>query len=149
MIEEIVLIKWEDSRVPKDKWEWVTDELRPKCTSCISVGFIVAESDSAILLSPTLGHEDNGEMQMIGAITIAKRQISETTFLSSLACLGPGINQKQQHSFDLSSISGRAIVWMLLKRLRDWFFRSLPFEIPTNVEIKMPNDRVEGRGERD
>ena len=143
MIEEIVLIKWEDSRVPRNNWEWITEELTPKCTSCMSVGFIVAESDNAILLSPTIGHEEDGDRQMIGAITIAKRQILKTICLSSLVCLEPVLNQSQQHFFDLSSISGRAILWMLLKRLRDLFFRFLPLEKPMNIEKKTPNARVD------
>ena len=139
MIEKIVLIKWEDSRVPRNNWEWITEDLAPKCTSCISVGFIVSESDNAILLSPSLGHEEDGDRQMIGAITLAKRQIIEIISLSSCVCQEPALSQNRQHSFDLSSILGRAIVWLPLKRLRDWFFRFLPLETPMNIEKKTPN----------
>lgn len=82
----LVMIFWEDSRVPRDSWEWIKHDIYPKCTSCQSVGFVVAETESAILLAPTIGHEDDGDKQMIGGITIAKRQIVKTICLSSSLC---------------------------------------------------------------
>ena len=61
MDKKLVLIEWEDSRQPRRGWEWIDDTIVPKVTTCKSIGIIVAETDSAILLAPNIGYEDDGD----------------------------------------------------------------------------------------
>ncbi|MEI7869972.1 MAG: hypothetical protein WCI11_18950 [Candidatus Methylumidiphilus sp.] len=145
MNEKIFLVKWEDSRQPRESWEWITDNLIPKCTSCMSVGVIVAESDNAILLSPTIGHEEDGDRQMIGAITIAKRQIVEITYLSSLTYQELESNRMQQLFSRFSAYLYFVKVWLPQKLHLCRFFHFLPWcKFPVVDDIEEPNAPFSG-----
>jgi hypothetical protein len=147
-----VLIVWEDSRVPRDSWEWITKDTIPKCTRCQSVGFIVAETDSALLLSPTIGYEEDGDKQMIGAITIARRQVVEITCLSSSACLVPGLNQMRQPFSRFLACLCSVKAFQLPKRLLCLFSRFLPLvkaPMVEDINFIQPNEKInraEGSG---
>ncbi len=121
-----ILVEWEDSRQPRESWEWIDESPTPRCVSCQSVGFVVAETDSALLLAPTLGFEADGDRQMMGAITIAKRQIVKTTCLSSWACPGLGSTPMPPPSLRLWAWLGSLAICQRLMPLWNRSFRFSP-----------------------
>ena len=50
-----MLVEWEDSARPISAWQWIEDYDVPKIVSCLSVGYVIAETDDAIALAPNLG----------------------------------------------------------------------------------------------
>ena len=49
-----MLVKWEDSARPVPAWQWIEDYELPQTIRCISVGYLIAETNDAIALAPKL-----------------------------------------------------------------------------------------------
>jgi hypothetical protein len=72
---QLVLVEWEDSARPIPAWQWVEDYEIPKTIRCLSVGYLIAETDDAIALAPNLGDIDEPRAQACGIIRIPQRAI--------------------------------------------------------------------------
>ena len=66
----LVAVEWEDSQRPLASWQWVDEYSLPAAINCVSVGFLVAETDNAIALAPNLGDIDHKRTQACGIIRI-------------------------------------------------------------------------------
>jgi hypothetical protein len=65
MRPKLVLIKWLDSKGGSPEWEFL-EEIKPlEPITCISVGFLIEETDHYKTIAPTLGGG-----QVLGRITI-------------------------------------------------------------------------------
>lgn len=73
----LMMIEWEDSQRPSSPWEWLDEYELPTAVRCLSVGFIVRESDSAIALAPNLGDLDQPREQASGIICIPRCAIKQ------------------------------------------------------------------------
>lgn len=71
----LVLVEWEDSARPIPAWQWVEDYKLPETVTCISVGYMIAETDKAIALAPNLGDITQAKAQACGIIRIPRRAI--------------------------------------------------------------------------
>jgi hypothetical protein len=74
----LVLVEWEDSARPVSAWQWVDDYQIPETIRCLSVGYLVAETDGAIALAPNLGDLEQVRAQACGIIRIPQRAIIKT-----------------------------------------------------------------------
>lgn len=70
-----MMIEWEDSARPIPAWQWVEDYELPEIVACLSVGFMIAETDKAIALAPNLGDLAQPKAQACGIIRIPRRAI--------------------------------------------------------------------------
>jgi hypothetical protein len=70
-----MVVEWEDSARPISEWEWIENYELPETISCISVGYVIAETDSAIALAPNLGALQQPKAQGCGIIRIPRRSI--------------------------------------------------------------------------
>ncbi len=70
-----MMIEWEDSARPVSAWQWVEDYELPETVSCVSVGYVIAETDTAIALAPNLGDLAQPKAQACGIIRIPRRAI--------------------------------------------------------------------------
>ena len=51
-------------------WVWADDFANPTVVQCVSVGFLIAQTDAAIALAPNLGDLDEERVQCCGIIRI-------------------------------------------------------------------------------
>ena len=67
----LVLVEWVDSRSPASHWEPLRDAAEGEVCECVSVGFLVKDSDEIKILVPNMADvEDETSLQASGAITI-------------------------------------------------------------------------------
>ena len=66
----LVAIEWEDSQRPSSPWQWLDEFGVPDAVLCVSVGFLVAQSDTALALAPNLGDVECARAQASGIISI-------------------------------------------------------------------------------
>jgi hypothetical protein len=71
----LMVVEWEDSAQPIPAWQWVEDYELPEVVSCLSVGYVIAETDTAIALAPNLGDLAQPKAQACGIIRIPRRAI--------------------------------------------------------------------------
>jgi hypothetical protein len=71
----LVLVEWEDSQRPLSPWQWVDEYSLPDAVRCLSVGFLIAKTKSAIALAPNLGDIEQERCQASGIIRIPVRAI--------------------------------------------------------------------------
>jgi hypothetical protein len=80
---ELVLVEWEDSCGAGRDWSPL-DQATAKALPCRSVGWMVAESESALLLVPHL-HDSDEELGVkasgCGELTIPRRAVKRIAFL--------------------------------------------------------------------
>ena len=74
MDEKLVLIKWVDSYSVYEHWDFIKDISEPIIIECISVGFVIKETNESILIIPHIsGKNEAGK----GGICIPKISITE------------------------------------------------------------------------
>lgn len=80
---KLVLIEWEDSRIPASGWSRTSNMESPKVTKVISVGFVLEDREDCLLLASNVGDidDEDNDPQAVGGIVIAKRQITRIVAL--------------------------------------------------------------------
>lgn len=76
----LVAVEWEDSQRPLPAWGWIDEFDLPDAVRCVSVGFLIAETEAALALAPNLGDIERDRTQGCGIIRIprsAVRRIAE------------------------------------------------------------------------
>ena len=73
---KLVVVEWEDSARPISAWQWIEDYELPETISCLSTGFLIAETDKAIALAPNLGDITQEKTQACGIIRIPRSAIT-------------------------------------------------------------------------
>ena len=66
----LVRVEWEDSKRPLAPWQWVDEYQVPDIVRCVSVGFLIARTKTAIALAPNLGDVEQARAQASGIICI-------------------------------------------------------------------------------
>lgn len=74
------MIKWVDTFGCPQGWEF-EDEIECKVTYVYSVGFVIRETDSAVMLAPHISTAERP--QIAGCICIPRQQILERTVVFS------------------------------------------------------------------
>jgi hypothetical protein len=82
---KLVQIEWEDSARPIPSWQWIGDYEIPLTVTCISVGFLIAETKQALALAPNLGDIGREQIQASGIIRIPKSAIRSRAVLAQSA----------------------------------------------------------------
>ena len=68
-----ILVEWIDSGQPIAAWMFLDNMPRMEVIECVSVGWLVAETDEVLMLAPNLGDvETEGSAQGSGFIRIPK-----------------------------------------------------------------------------
>jgi hypothetical protein len=71
----LVAVEWEDSQRPLPAWQWLDEYDLPDAVRCLSVGFLVAETDSALALAANLGDIKQNRAQGCGIIRIPRSAV--------------------------------------------------------------------------
>ncbi len=71
----LVAVEWEDSQQPLVAWQWLDEFTLPDAVRCISVGFLVAQTPSALALAPNLGDVAQQRAQASGIIRIPRSAV--------------------------------------------------------------------------
>ena len=79
---KLVKIEWEDSARPISAWQWIEEYEVPHTVTCISVGYLIAETKQALALAPNLGDIGNERVQASGIIRIPQSAIRRRSMLS-------------------------------------------------------------------
>tara|TARA_R110000737_G_scaffold230712_3_gene244230 strand:- start:965 stop:1321 length:357 start_codon:yes stop_codon:yes gene_type:complete len=79
---KLVLVNWEDSVRPLPEWCHLEDIPALEIVECVSVGFIVGESQRVLMLAPNLGDVGTSNVQASGCIRIPKSCISNQVELT-------------------------------------------------------------------
>jgi hypothetical protein len=77
----LVKVEWEDSARPIGAWQWIDDYEAPNIVTCISVGFLIANTKRAIALAPNIGDIRRERIQASGIIRIPRRAIQHIAVL--------------------------------------------------------------------
>lgn len=78
---DAVRITWDDSSHHPQGWEFV-DAIDPCVTRCETLGFIVAENASSVVVAGSVGRDGSGKItQASGMITIPRCAIVHEEFL--------------------------------------------------------------------
>ena len=72
----LVLVEWEDSAQPVPGWQWIADYAVPEIIKCVSVGYLIAETDQAIAVAPNIGDVGCERIQASGIIRIPRSAVS-------------------------------------------------------------------------
>jgi hypothetical protein len=72
---KMVLVEWEDSVRPLPSWQWVDEYQIPEIVTCISVGYLIAETNDAIAIAPNLGDVTCERIQASGIIRIPQTAV--------------------------------------------------------------------------
>jgi hypothetical protein len=82
--KNLFIIKWVDSSYPSNsQWEPISEIKEPEQMICISVGFILKETKSDVIMMPhiTSVNKEKDEMCVCGLMTIPKVAILKRTKL--------------------------------------------------------------------
>jgi hypothetical protein len=71
----LVLVEWEDSARPISSWEWVDNYEVPETVPCVSVGYLIADTDNAIALAPNLGDIGREHLQASGILRVPRSAV--------------------------------------------------------------------------
>lgn len=77
----LVLVEWEDSQRPLSPWGWVDEYSLPDAVHCLSVGFLIAKTKTALALAPNMGDIECERAQACGVIRIPKGAVRKVTTL--------------------------------------------------------------------
>jgi hypothetical protein len=77
----LVLVEWEDSSQPVSAWQWVDDYQLPEIVKAVSVGFLIAQTKTAIAVAPNLGDTTKENCQASGIIRIPRSAVRRITNL--------------------------------------------------------------------
>ena len=78
-----ILVEWIDSAQPVAAWMFLDNMPRMEVIECVSVGWLVAETDKVLMLAPNLGDvESEGAAQGSGFIRIAKSAVTRRVVLT-------------------------------------------------------------------
>ncbi len=80
---KIVRVEWEDSCRPVSQWQWIDDYELPEIVRCVSLGFLIADTKTAIAIAPNLGDVEQERIQACGIIRIPRSAIRKITNLTS------------------------------------------------------------------
>ncbi|MDC1513902.1 hypothetical protein N8456_07400 [Porticoccaceae bacterium] len=85
-----ILVEWIDSARPISDWMFMEDMPRMEVIECVSVGWLVAETDKVLMLAPNLGDvETEGSAQASGFIRIPKSAVTRRiTLVEQTTALG-------------------------------------------------------------
>lgn len=70
-----ILVEWEDSARPISSWEWVDQYEMPETVQCVSVGFLIAQTETALALAPNLGDVGRERVQASGIIRVPRSAV--------------------------------------------------------------------------
>jgi hypothetical protein len=71
----LVLVEWEDSARPISAWDWVDNYEIPETVSCVSVGYLIAEAETAIALAPNIGDFRRERLQASGILRVPRSAV--------------------------------------------------------------------------
>jgi hypothetical protein len=71
----LVLVEWEDSARPISSWEWVENYEIPETVPCVSVGYLIADTENAIALAPNLGDIGREQLQASGILRVPRSAV--------------------------------------------------------------------------
>jgi hypothetical protein len=77
----LVSVEWEDSARPIEQWQWIDEYQVPSAITCLSVGYLIADTKAALALAPNLGDLQRERIQACGIIRIPKRAVKSLTNL--------------------------------------------------------------------
>ena len=77
----LVAVEWEDSQSPLAAWQWLDELTLPDAVRCVSVGFLVAESEAAVAIAANLGDMGQERAQGCGIIRIPRSAVLRMTDL--------------------------------------------------------------------
>jgi hypothetical protein len=77
----IVCVEWEDSAQPISRWQWVDEYQAPDTVKCVSVGFLLSDTKTAIAIALSLGDIGRDRHQANGIMRIPKSAIKKITSL--------------------------------------------------------------------
>ena len=78
---KLVAVEWVDSAQPVSAWQWADDYEMPQIVVCVSVGYLIAETEEAIALAPNLGDIGRERIQASGIIRLPRPAIRRITEL--------------------------------------------------------------------
>lgn len=82
-MHKLVAVEWEDSRQPTASWQFLHDVEQKSACRCVSVGYLISETNGAKMLAANLADIDDPEsVQASGIITIPECSIKRVTDLS-------------------------------------------------------------------
>ena len=72
-----ILVEWIDSAQPISAWMFLENKPSLEIIQCVSVGWVVGETDEVLMLAPNLGDiESGGSAQASGFIRIPKSAVT-------------------------------------------------------------------------
>jgi hypothetical protein len=72
---KLVMLEWEDSAQPVDRWQWVDEYQIPEIIKCVSVGFLIADTKDAVALAPNLGDIGRERVQASGILRVPRSAV--------------------------------------------------------------------------
>ena len=77
-----ILVEWIDSAQPISAWMFLENKPSLEIIQCVSVGWVVGETDEVLMLAPNLGDiESGGSGQGSGFIRIPKSAVTRRVVL--------------------------------------------------------------------
>jgi hypothetical protein len=78
---KLVAVEWVDSAQPVSAWQWADDYEMPQIVVCVSVGYLIAETEDAIALAPNLGDIGRERVQASGIIRLPRAAVRKISYL--------------------------------------------------------------------
>ena len=88
-MQRLVLVEWWDSRQPVPRWLCLDEVDGVESCACVSVGFLIRETENEIVLAPNLADLDDDELvQGSGIITIPRCSVKNVVDLERPTTVG-------------------------------------------------------------
>lgn len=81
---KLVMVEWIDSARPNPEWQFLGDYKPVHPISCISVGFLICDSDEVKAIAPNMGDTKNKNIQASGIIHIPTCSVLKITELKEV-----------------------------------------------------------------
>lgn len=103
----LVLVEWEDSRTADGGWRYIKDACELKAVKCQTVGWLLEQTPTLLLIAQSVGDLSGEESQTMGRTAIAVRQITKIVDLllgqtiwtaPEISCPGLASGQRQPDS---------------------------------------------------
>ena len=85
----LVMIEWEDSRLPESNWTLLSTFTPGAAVRCVSAGWMIHDGQDVKVLAPNMGDIGDEEVQVSGVIRIPARCILKITALNEISSSGP------------------------------------------------------------
>jgi hypothetical protein len=81
----LMLVEWLDSAQPVSGWHFLESPPELEIVECVSVGWLVGQTEQVVMLAPNIGASESGDAQASGFIRIPRMAVTRMVEMEEVA----------------------------------------------------------------